>query len=86
MEQDIDVYDLSIAATPIVFRESKKFDGSIIITASHNPFDWNGLKFIIDGRGIFEKNCVNYYQLKQCFLLCPMEFLGISYLIMKMIY
>ena len=54
MEQNIDVYDLSIAPTPIVFRESKNFDGSIIITASHNPFDWNGLKFIIDGRGIFE--------------------------------
>ncbi len=55
IEMNIDVYDLSIAPTPIVFRESKKFDGSIIITASHNPFDWNGLKFIIDGRGIFEK-------------------------------
>jgi phosphomannomutase len=55
IERNIDVYDLGIAPTPIVFRESRKFDGSIIITASHNPFDWNGLKFLIDGRGIFEK-------------------------------
>ena len=55
IERNIDVYDLGIAPTPIVFRESKKFDGSIIITASHNPFDWNGLKFLIDGHGIFEK-------------------------------
>jgi phosphomannomutase len=55
MERNIDVYDLEIAPTPIIFRESKKFDGSIIITASHNPIDWNGLKFLINGRGIFEK-------------------------------
>jgi phosphomannomutase len=55
IERDIDVFDLGIAPTPIVFRESKKFDGSIIITASHNPFDWNGLKFLIDEHGIFEK-------------------------------
>jgi len=60
MEQDIDVYDLSISPTPIVFRESKKFDGSIIITASHNPFDWNGLKFIIDGRGVFENELYEF--------------------------
>ncbi|HET7644255.1 MAG TPA: hypothetical protein VFK40_12155 [Nitrososphaeraceae archaeon] len=55
IERDIDVFDLGIAPTPIVFRESKKFDASVIITASHNPFDWNGLKFLIDGHGIFEK-------------------------------
>ena len=24
------------------------------MTASHNPLEWNGLKFIIDGRGLFE--------------------------------
>jgi phosphomannomutase len=54
-ERNIDVYDLEIAPTPIIFRESKKFDGSIIVTASHNPVDWNGLKFLINGRGIFEK-------------------------------
>jgi phosphomannomutase len=24
------------------------------VTASHNPLEWNGLKFIIDGRGLFE--------------------------------
>ncbi|TLX81775.1 MAG: phosphomannomutase, partial [Thaumarchaeota archaeon] len=27
----------------------------VIITSSHNPLEWNGLKFIIDGRGINEK-------------------------------
>lgn len=51
----INVYDIGIAPTPIVFKESKKYDCAIIITASHNPLNWNGLKFILDGRGIFEE-------------------------------
>lgn len=54
LEQGIDVYDLGIAPTPMVFREARKFDAGLMITASHNPLDWNGIKFIIDGRGIFE--------------------------------
>ncbi len=50
----IKVYDIGMAPTPLVFRESKKYDCGIIITASHNPLNWNGLKFIVNGRGIFE--------------------------------
>lgn len=48
----IDVYDLGIAPTPVVFREARRYGSGIIITSSHNPIEWNGLKFIIDGRGI----------------------------------
>ena len=55
MEQEIHVYDLGIAPTPMVFRESRKYAAGIVITASHNPLQWNGLKFIINGRGIFEE-------------------------------
>lgn len=54
MENGIDVYNLGVAPTPIVFRESRKYDGGLVVTASHNPLEWNGLKFIIKGRGIFE--------------------------------
>jgi phosphomannomutase len=54
MEQGIDVIDLGIAPTPFAFRESTRYGNAIIVTASHNPLDWNGLKFIINGRGIFE--------------------------------
>jgi len=55
MEQGIDVIDLGVAPTPFAFRESIKYSNAIIVTASHNPLEWNGLKFIINGRGIFEK-------------------------------
>ena len=54
MEQDIDVYNFDVAPTPIVFREARKYGSGFVVTASHNPFEWNGLKFIIKGRGIFE--------------------------------
>jgi len=54
MAAGIDVYNLGIAPTPAAFREARKYKAGIIVTASHNPLEWNGLKFIIDGRGMFE--------------------------------
>lgn len=54
MEQGINIFNLNVAPTPIAFRESRKYKSAIIVTASHNPLEWNGLKFVIEGRGIFE--------------------------------
>jgi phosphomannomutase len=54
MEQGINVYSLGVAPTPVVFRQSRDNKAGVVITASHNPLHWNGLKFIIDGRGLFE--------------------------------
>lgn len=51
------VSDLDYASTPAVFKEvaARNLDGGIMVTASHNPPDWNGLKFVIrPGRGVFE--------------------------------
>jgi len=52
LERGIDVYNLGIVPTPVVFRKAKEVGAGIVITSSHNPLEWNGLKFIIDGRGI----------------------------------
>ncbi len=49
----IKVHNLGIAPTPFVFREARDSAG-LMITSSHNPLEWNGLKFIIKGRGLFE--------------------------------
>jgi len=51
----IDVYNLGMAPTPVIFRESRKYGAGIIVTSSHNPLEWNGLKFIVNGRGINEE-------------------------------
>ncbi|HXV45406.1 MAG TPA: hypothetical protein VD736_01915 [Nitrososphaera sp.] len=55
MADGIDVYDLGIAPTPAAFREARRYGAGVVITASHNPLEWNGLKFIIEGRGLFER-------------------------------
>lgn len=54
MQCGIDVFDLGMVPTPVVFRESRKYGAGIVVTASHNPIEWNGLKFTVDGRGINE--------------------------------
>ena len=54
MKNGIDVFNLGTVPTPVVFRESRKYGAGLVISSSHNPIQWNGLKFIIDGRGINE--------------------------------
>lgn len=54
LERGISVYNLGIAPTPVIFREARKYGAGLIITSSHNPLEWNGLKFILEGRGINE--------------------------------
>jgi len=49
-----DVVDIGIATTPTVEMAVQETDavGGIIITASHNPQQWNALKFL-EGQGLF---------------------------------
>ena len=55
MQNGIDVFNLETVPTPVVFREARKYGAGIVVSSSHNPIQWNGLKFIIEGRGINEK-------------------------------
>lgn len=64
MEHGIDVYNLGMVPTPVVFREARKYGAGLIITSSHNPIQWNGLKFIINGRGPNEKEFAHIIQEK----------------------
>jgi phosphomannomutase len=54
MGMGIDVTDLGFASTPTVEMavEMKNADGGIILTASHNPAQWNALK-LLDSNGEF---------------------------------
>lgn len=55
LKNGIDVFDLHTAPTPVVFRESRKHGAGLVISSSHNPLEWNGMKFIVEGRGINEQ-------------------------------
>lgn len=54
MKNGIDVYNLETVPTPVVFREARKYGAGLVVSSSHNPIEWNGMKFIIEGRGINE--------------------------------
>ena len=54
MKNGIDIFNLETVPTPVVFREARNYGAGLVISSSHNPLEWNGMKFIIEGRGINE--------------------------------
>ena len=47
------VFDYGIISTPALFRESRRRGlPAVMVTASHNEPEFNGLKFLVDGAGI----------------------------------
>ncbi len=56
VEQGLQVTDFGMASTPAMFMstvtEGYKFDGSVMITASHLPFNRNGFKFFTEIGGL----------------------------------
>lgn len=54
MEMGTEVLDLGLCGTEEIYHaafslESDGVDGGIIVTASHNPADYNGMKFVVKG-------------------------------------
>lgn len=53
MSSGATVFDYGIISTPALFRESRnRMLPAVMITASHNEPEFNGLKFLVDGAGI----------------------------------
>lgn len=48
LESGVDVYDIGLCGTEMVYFATfnEKMDGGIMVTASHNPPDYNGMKFV----------------------------------------
>ncbi|MEN8189075.1 MAG: phosphomannomutase [Thermodesulfobacteriota bacterium] len=54
LESGVDVLDLGLCGTEEIYHaafslEDKGVDGGIVVTASHNPSDYNGMKFVTRG-------------------------------------
>ena len=61
----INVENCGLATTPTmqVMTEKENFDGGIVITASHNPSDYNGLKFLqTDGTFLSPEQCEELFK------------------------
>ncbi len=53
MSRGANVIDLGIVSTPALFRESRmRGRPAVMVTASHNEPEFNGLKFLVNGVGI----------------------------------
>lgn len=47
------ISDYGMVSTPAIFRESRRKERpAIMVTSSHNEPEWNGLKFVVNGRQI----------------------------------
>jgi phosphomannomutase/phosphomannomutase/phosphoglucomutase len=48
LDSGVDVYDIGLCGTEVVYFATfaRKMDGGIMVTASHNPPDYNGMKFV----------------------------------------
>ena len=45
------IIDYGVISTPALFRESRVRErAAVMITASHNEPEWNGMKFVLNGR------------------------------------
>ena len=61
-----DVIDCGVVPTPTVqfMVERSEAAGGIVITASHNPIEWNGLKFVrSDGTFFYPDDCKSLFSL-----------------------
>ncbi len=56
MSKGVKVLDYGVISTPALFRESRVSGRpAVMVTASHNEPEFNGLKFILDGKGITKR-------------------------------
>jgi phosphomannomutase/phosphoglucomutase len=59
-----DVIDIGMVPTPVLYfaTHSLQTDSGVMLTGSHNPGDYNGLKIVLNGSALVEKDIQALYQ------------------------
>jgi phosphomannomutase/phosphoglucomutase len=58
-----DVIDIDVSPTPLLYYATHVFDthSGVMLTGSHNPPEYNGLKIVIDGKTLAEEGIMGLY-------------------------
>lgn len=67
LDSGIDVYDLGAVPTPVMYfaTHTREIDCGLMVTGSHNPADYNGIKMVIAGMTLANEDIEILYQLHQ---------------------
>lgn len=64
LDSGIDVIDLGVVATPVMYyaTHTQGLDCGLMITGSHNPADYNGIKMVLAGKTLVQENIDILYE------------------------
>lgn len=65
LDSGVDVIDLGAVATPVMYfaAYSEGIDSGLVVTGSHNPSEYNGLKIVIAGKTLVQADIDILYEL-----------------------
>lgn len=69
----VNVKNLSLVTTPMLyhFAISENIQNAVMVTASHNPKEFNGLKFLFNGKPFFGQDLLDLYSANNKFTAAP---------------
>lgn len=67
LDSGIDVVDLGAVATPVMYYATctQSIDSGLMVTGSHNPAEYNGIKMVLAGKTLTEEDIKQLYDLVQ---------------------
>lgn len=65
LDSGVEVIDLGMVATPVMYfaAYAQDFDCGLMVTGSHNPADYNGIKMVLAGKTLTQEHINILYQL-----------------------
>ncbi|GGI88175.1 phosphomannomutase/phosphoglucomutase [Legionella impletisoli] len=67
LDSGMNVFDLGVVATPMMYFATHihEMDCGLMVTGSHNPADYNGIKMVLAGKTLLNSDIDHLYELNQ---------------------